>query len=91
MVLQTKKKKGWIKNIILKIYLLKFKDLLKMKKKLNYSWKKTIAERVKLRRKKAYDKDLSDTSSLEGDDYDAFIDIPDMLPLEGDEEVNEGK
>ena len=40
----------------------------------------TIAEKVKLRRRKAYD------------DSDEFIDIPDMPPLEGDEEeVKKGK
>ena len=42
----------------------------------------TIAEKVKLRRQKADDKDYSDTSSLEVDkryDYsDEFIVIPDM-------------
>ena len=52
----------------------------------------TIAERVKLRRQKADRKDLTGMLSLEGnDDSDEFIDIPDMLPLEGDEEVKEGK
>ena len=42
----------------------------------------TIAEKVKLRRQKADDKDYSDTSSLEVDkrydDSDKFIVIPDM-------------
>ena len=42
----------------------------------------TIAEKVKLRRQKADDKDYSDTSSLEVDkrydDSDEFIVIPDM-------------
>ena len=45
----------------------------------------TIAEIVKLRRQKADDKDYSGTSSLEAnknyDDFDEFIDIPDMPPL----------
>ena len=50
-----------------------------------------IAERVKLRRQKADDKDLTDTPSLEGNYSDEFIDIPDMSPLEGDEEVKEEK
>ena len=44
---------------------------------------KNLAERVKLRRQKAYDEDLSDTSSLEGDDSDKFIDVLDIPPLEG--------
>ena len=67
--------------MILKIYLLKVKDLLKTKKKVDYSRKKTIAESVKLRRQKAYDE--------EGNDSDEFIDIP---VLERDkEEVKEGK
>ena len=55
--------------------------------------KNTIAEKVKLReQKKPDDKDLTDTSSLEGDDSDEFINIPDITPLEGDEEeAKEGK
>ena len=55
----------------------------------------TIAETVKLRTQKADDKDLTDTPSPECDenydDSDEFIDIPDISPLEGDEEVKEGK
>ena len=35
-------KKGWVKNIILKIYLLKVKDLLKMNKKVNHARKKLL-------------------------------------------------
>ena len=35
-------KKGWVKNIILKIYLLKVKDLLKMNKKVNHVQKKLL-------------------------------------------------
>ena len=42
--------------------------------------------------KKSDDKGLTDTSSLEGDDSDKFINIPDITPLEGDEEeAKEGK
>ena len=49
----------------------------------------SIAERVKLRRQKAYDKELFHTSSHFTDENN---DIPDMPPLEGDEEeVKEGK
>ena len=60
-----------------------------MKEKVNHSRKKTVAERVKLRRRKVDDEDLSDTLSLECDDS---INIPDMPPLEGDkEEVKEEK
>ena len=53
----------------------------------------SIAERVKLRRQKAYDKDLFDTSSFStDDDFDENNDIPDIPPLEGDEEeVKKGK
>ena len=52
----------------------------------------SIAERVKLRRQKAYDKELFYTSSSSTDENnDEFIDIPDMPPLQGDEEVTEGK
>ena len=91
MILQTKKKKGWIKNIILKIYLLKGKRFIEDEEKSKLQPKKTIAERVKLRQQKTYDKDLSNTSSLEGNDHNEFIDIPDTPPLEGDEEANEGK
>ena len=68
--------------MILKIYLLKVKDLLKTKEKVDYSRKKTIAESVKLRRQKAYDE--------EGDDSDEFIDIP-VLERDEEEEVKEGK
>ena len=47
----------------------------------------TITEKVKLRKQqKPDDKDLTDTSLLEGDDSDQFINIPDIPPLEGDEE-----
>ena len=42
-----------------------------------------LADRVKLRRQKVCDEDLSDTSSLEGDDSDKFIDVLDIPPLEG--------
>ena len=42
----------------------------------------TVTEKVILRKQKVYD----DISSLEVDDSDEFIDIPDMPPLEGDEE-----
>ena len=45
----------------------------------------TIAERVKLRRQKADDKDLFDVSLLStDDDSDKFNDILDMPPLESD-------
>ena len=47
----------------------------------SYCWKSKIKET-----KNSDDKDLTDTSSLEGDDSDEFIDTPDMQPLEGDEE-----
>ena len=58
-----------------------------MKKKVNYIRKKTIPERVKLRGQKFDDTDLTETSSLEGDDdFDEFVDIPDMPPLEVDKE-----
>ena len=54
MILQMKEKKGWIKKMIEKIYLLKVKDLLnqrkKMKKKVKSQPEETIAERIKLRR-----------------------------------------
>ena len=79
-------KKYNLKNLLIKV-----QRFIEDEEKIKLQLEKTIAERVKLRRQKAYDKDLSNTSSLEGDDYDEFIDIPDMLPLEGDEEVNEGK
>ena len=74
------------------IYLLKVIDLLnrrkKIKKKVNHCQKKTIAERVKLRRQKADD----DISPPDGDDSVEFIDIPEMPLLEGDEEeVKKGK
>ena len=49
---------------------------------------KTIAERIKLRKQKSDDKDLTNTLLLEGDS-DEFTDIPDLPPLEGDKE--EGK
>ena len=42
-----------------------------------------------MRRQKAYDEDLSDTSLLESDDFGGFIDIPDMPPVDS-EEVKEG-
>ena len=53
----------------------------------------SIAERVKLRRQKAYVKDMLDTSSFSSHDgSDENNDIPDMPPLKGDEEeVKEGK
>ena len=53
------------------------KDEEKRKTKLE----ETIAERVKLRKQKADDKDLSDMPPLEVDE-----DISDIPPLEGDEE-----
>ena len=74
--------------MILKIYLLKVKDLIKKKKD---HAQKTTAKRVKSRRqKKSDDKDLTEVSSLQGNDSDEFIHIPDMPPLEGDD-VKEGK
>ena len=97
MISQIKKKKRWAKNMILKIYLLKVtQSFIESKKedekKSKLQLEKTIAERVKLRRQKANDEDLSHTPSLEGDHSDEFIDIPDIPPLEGDEEeVKEGK
>ena len=55
----------------------------------------TTAGRLKLRRQNADNKDLSDKSSLEGDEnyHDSyeFIDAPDMLPLKGDETAHESK
>ena len=53
----------------------------------------SIAERVKFRRQKAHVKDIFDTSSFSSHDAsDENNDIPDMPPLEGDEEeVKEGK
>ena len=49
----------------------------------------TIAEiKHKLRekiRQKADEEDLSGTSSLEGDDFDDFNNIPDILPIEDNE------
>ena len=89
-----KKKKRWVKNIILKIYFQKIKDLLnRRKKKNNLKSEESIAERVKLRRQKAYVKDMLDTSSFSSHDgSDENNDIPDMPPLKGDEEeVKEGK
>ena len=58
----------------------------------NKSWpENTIAEKVKLRKqKRPDDKDLTDTSSLEGDDPDEFINIRDIPPLEGDEKEAKG-
>ena len=51
----------------------------------------TIAERVKLRRQKADNDDLSDLSLLEGYVRES-TDVPPMPPLEVDEEeVKEGK
>ena len=48
---------------------------------------KSIPERVKLKRQKAYDKELFSTSSnFTDENNDEFIDIPEMAPLEGDEE-----
>ena len=48
---------------------------------------KSIAERLKLRWQKKFDnKDLADTSSLEGDDSHGFVDVPDFPPLEDYEE-----
>ena len=38
----NEEKRVWVKNMILKIYLLKVKDLIKMKKKLNHSQKKLL-------------------------------------------------
>ena len=53
-------------------------------------FEKTIAERVKLTWRKAYNEDLSDMPLLQGDGSDEFIDTPDLEALE-DEEVKEGK
>ena len=97
IILQMKKKKRWMKNIALIIYLMKVSNLFiqskKMKKKVNHGRKKLLLkDKIKKTKKKSDDKDLTDTSSLEGGDFDEFIDIPDMPPLEGDEEeVKEGK
>ena len=44
----------------------------------------STTEIVKLRRQKAYDKELFDTSNSTDENNDEFIAIPDMLPLEGD-------
>ena len=55
--------------MFLKIYLLKYQDLLKKKNKSQLE--NIIAERVKwMKPKKSHDKDLTDTSILEGDDSD---------------------
>ena len=64
----------------------------KWRKKVNYD-RKQISERVKLRRQeKSDDEHLYDTSFLDGDDCDEFIDIPDMLQKEGNEkEVKQKK
>ena len=62
---------------------------LKKKEKSKSQPKESIAERVKLRRQKAYDKDLFDMSSVSNDDDSDETDLP---PLEGDEqEVKEEK
>ena len=52
------------------------------KEKIKSQPEESISERVKLRRQKA-DHDIS---SLEVDDSDEFINIPDMPPLEDDKE-----
>ena len=44
----------------------------------------STTEIVKLRKQKAYDKELFDTSNSTDENNDEFIAIPDMLPLEGD-------
>ena len=44
----------------------------------------STTEIVKLRRQKAYDKELFDTSNSTDENNDEFIAIPGMLPLEGD-------
>ena len=54
------------------------------KEKSKSQLEETIAKRVKLRKQKADDKNLTHTSFLEvDDDSDEFIDISDMPPLEG--------
>ena len=57
------------------------------KKRSKLQPEETIAERVKLRRQKAYDKELFDTSSPSTDENN---NIPDMPPLESDEEKVKG-
>ena len=82
-----KKKKCWVKNMILVIYLLKTIDLSNRRKKLKKSQpEERIAEKVKLRRQKIMIRNSTDENN------DDFIDIPDMPPLEGNEEdVKVGK
>ena len=71
-ILQVKKEEV-DKNMVLVSYLLKILNIIHLRKKVKKK-EETITERVKLRRQKANDEDLSD-----------------MPPLEGDEEVKEGK
>ena len=81
------KKKGWVKKYAPKNLLIKgeiFTEEKQITAGKYYCWKSKIKET-----KKPDDKDLTDTSSLEGDDSDEFVNIPDIPPLEGDEE--EGK
>ena len=71
-ILQVKKEEV-DKNMVLVSYFLKILNIIHLRKKVKKK-EETITERVKLRRQKANDEDLSD-----------------MPPLEGDEEVKEGK
>ena len=84
MILQ-KKKKRMCKKYNPKNLLIRGQRFIEKKGKLHPE--KAIAERVKLRGQKFDDTDLTETSSLEGDnDFDEFVDIPDMPPLEVDKE-----
>ena len=81
-------------NLLIKSY--KFIESKKVEEKSKPQPEKTIAERVKLRRQVTDDKDLFETISPftdeNNDDSDEFTDIPDMSPIEGDEEeVKAGK
>ena len=84
MILQ-KKKKRMCKKYNPKNLLIRGQRFIEKKGKLHPE--KTIAERVKLRGQKFDDTDLTETSSLEGDDdFDEFVDIPDVPPLVVDKE-----
>ena len=91
MILQMQKKKGWVKKYAPKNLLIKGQRFIEEKHKSQPE--NTIAEGVKSRRQKnPDDKNLTDTSSLEGDDSDEFVNIPDIPSLEGgEEEPKEGK
>ena len=70
-------------NLLIKGY--RFIELKKEVEEKNKSKpEESTTEIVKLRRQKAYDKELFDTSNSTDENNDEFIAIPDMLPLEGD-------